>query len=154
MGNGEEEESTMKNGIIPGALVILVTALAALAQQGSVPSVRQDGNLVQVQASEAFLNLVTEGQPLRLTLVDPKLGQTSVVGTPRRRQKNGLALTTNASLGFLPEKGTRVILSAESADPASCLPPEVGVDCVGTFCVGTTYCLPSEEAGGIVCSCE
>jgi hypothetical protein len=143
----------MKNGIVPGA-VILTVALAAIAEQGSAPSVRQDGNLVQVQASQAFLRLIPEGQPLRLTLVDPKLGQTSVVGTPRRKQKNGLALTTNATLAFLPEKGTRVILSGASADPANCVPPEFGTDCVGTFCVGTTYCAPSDGPGGFVCSCE
>jgi hypothetical protein len=143
----------LKKGIIPGALVLTV-ALAAIAEQGSAPSVRQDGNLVHIQASQAFLRSVPEGQPIRLTLADPRLGTTSIVGAPRRKQKNGLAVTTNSSLTFLPERGTLVILSAPSADPASCVPPEFGADCVGSFCVGTTYCVPGDGPGGFVCSCE
>ena len=144
----------MKNSLSYVVPLLLAIALVVVADQGSPPSVRQDGKLVHVQASQTFLESVPEGQPLRLTLLDPKLGETSVVGTPRRMQKNGLGLTTNANLTFLPEKGTRVIFSAESADPASCVPPEFGVDCIGSFCVGTTYCVPGDGPGGLVCSCE
>jgi hypothetical protein len=144
----------MKNSLSYVIPLVLAIAVVVVAEQGGPPSLRQDGNLIQMQASQTFLKSVSEGQPLRLTLANPKLGQTSVVGTPRRKQKNGLALTTSASLTFLPEQGTLVILSAPSADPASCVPPEFGVDCFGSFCVGTTYCAPSDGPGGFVCSCE
>ena len=144
----------MRKRVVQAVLLILPVAIVALADQGSTPSLRQDGSLVQLQASEAFLKFVPVGAPLRLTLVDPRLGQTSVVGVARRTFKNGLALTKSGSLAFLPEKGTQVILSAPSTDAASCLLPEFGIDCFGSFCIGTTYCLPGDGPGGFVCSCE
>jgi hypothetical protein len=144
----------MKKRIVPVALLSLVVAFVALAEQGAAPTIRQDGNIIQLTASQAFLKFVPVGTPVRLTLIDPRLGKTSVVGTPSRKMKNVLALTATGTLAFLPERGTRVVLSGTSADPASCLLPEFGIDCFGSFCAGTTYCLPGDGPGGFVCSCE
>ncbi len=143
----------MRKSIGRAALLSLLVAMVALADQGSTPTVRQDGSLVQVQASETFLKFVPVGKPLRLTLVDSRLGKTSVVGVPRRKFKNGLALTTSGSLAFLPERGTQVVFSGESTDGASCLSAEFGIACFGSFCIGTTYCLPGDGPGGFVCTC-
>jgi hypothetical protein len=140
--------------IVPAGLLLLVVTFVALAEQGAAPAIRQDGKIVQLTASQAFLKFVPVGQPVRLTLIDPRLGQTSVVGTPSRKMKNVLALSANGTLAFLPERGTRVVLSGTSADPADCILPEFGIDCFGSFCVGTTYCLPGDGPGGFVCSCE
>jgi hypothetical protein len=133
--------------------LFLSIALVAIAEQGSSPSLRQDGTLVRLQASEAFVKFVPVGKPLRLTLVNPRLGQTSVVGTARRAFKNGLTLTTNGTLAYLPESGTQVVFSGSDTDGASCLSAEHGIDCFAAFCVGTTYCLPGDGPGGFVCTC-
>ena len=144
----------MKKKIAQGMLLALSVALVAIADQGSSPSVRQDGTLVQLQATEAFVKFLPVGKPLRLTLVDRRLGKTSVVGTARRTFKNGLALTTNGTLAYLPERGTQIVLSGAATDGASCLSAEHGIDCFGSACIGTTYCLPGDGEGGFVCSCE
>jgi hypothetical protein len=144
----------MKKRIVQVSLLFLSVAIVALADQGSSPSLRQDGALAQLQASEAFLKFVPVGKPIRLTLVDRRLGRTSVVGVASRTFKNGLALSTSDRLAFLPERGTEVVLSAPSTDAASCLLPEFGIDCFGSFCAGTTYCLPGDGPGGFVRSCE
>jgi hypothetical protein len=107
--NRNRGDKSMRKRIVSAALLFLSATLVALAEQGSAPVLRQDGALVQLQASEAFLKFLPVGKPLRLTLVDPKLGQTSVVGVASRKFKNGLALTTSGTLAFLPERGTQVV---------------------------------------------
>jgi hypothetical protein len=143
----------MKKRIAQGVLLFLSIALVAIAEQGSSPSLRQDGTLVRLQASETFVKSVPVGKPLRLTLVNPRLGQTSVVGVARRPFKNGLTLTTNSTLAYLPENGTQVVFSGTDTDGAGCLSAEHGIDCFAAFCVGTTYCLPGDGPGGFVCTC-
>lgn len=123
----------MRKRVVQAVLLSVSIAIVALADPGSSPSVRQDGTLVQVQASEAFVKFVPQGKPLRLTLVDGRLGQTSVVGVASRTLKNGLAITTSGTLAFLPERGTQVIFSAPSADAKNCFPAEFGIDCWGPF---------------------
>ena len=58
------------------------------------------------------------------------------------------SLTTRGKLEFLPEKGTQLILSADTTDAESGLLPEFGIDCFGSLCSGTTYCLPGPGDGG------
>lgn len=143
----------MRKRTVRVMLLCLSVAIVALADSGSSPSLRQDGTLVQIQASETFVKFVPQGKPLRLTLVDPRLGQTSVVGVARRTFKNGLALTTSGTLAFLPEKGTQVIFSAPSTNAVGCLSAEFGIGCFAAYCIGTTYCLPGDGPGGFVCTC-
>ena len=145
----------MSKRIVHVVFLSLSVAMVAMASHGGPsPTLFQDGRVVRLQAPAEFLKRVPGGARVRLTMMNPRLGKTSVIGVSRRTFKNGLSISTPDTLRFLPEKGTILILSEDSTDGASCLPPEFGIDCFGSLCFGTTYCLPGPGPGGFQCSCE